>query len=348
MDSRKSHVFEVLQCFVLILQAANVDLLITYSNTAGIIESFPHDIPNNVEKILIESSGFTEVDYLEPFPALLLLLFDNTALSTFPDVSNVTATLEEVHITTSDLTSIYFIPTMSALVNLNLASNLFTAMPDIQNVGPTLESLSLANNDITVLGMIPLLSVLRTLDLSDNSITAIPDLTNVSSSLEELFLTNNDVIAVDSLPPMAALRSLIIVDNALIRFPDVRNASPTLTNLIISGSDITKIPNELVAPLVNLTMLSVGDYGNPIFLPNTCLMGRGTLVLELHGEFIACDWTAIYVKLAERAGKLVIRMASPPDPVCDVPPALSGTSFSDVTMNDLISQASKYIYHTIR
>jgi hypothetical protein len=277
----------------------SVEALITYRNDDGTPTSFPHDIPNNTQIIVLKLTAIKAIDYIEPFPDLKILYLTSNALNVFPDLSNISSTLEQ---------------------------------------------LFLRNNDITVIKSIAPMSRLNTLGLKNNLLTHIPDLSNISTTLKALILTGNKIVVIESIATMLVLRKLKLNNNLLTQFPDVRNASSSLQILLLHGNDITQTPTNLVAPLVALITLTLGtSSGDPVTLPNVCVMGRdvNVLTLEMHSEYITCAWAAVYAKLAERVGRLVIIPVGVPPPICASPAALYGRNFSDVTVSDLLTQASK-------
>ena len=280
--------------------AMPVDALIEYSSTDGLPTSFPHDIPQNVEKIVFTSTAVTAIDYIEPFPALMQLYLGNNALNTFPDMTNITSTLEKLYLT---------------------------------------------NNNIPVISSIPPMPALHSLGLAGNSLVQIPDLSNISGTLQELYLANNNIFAIDEIPHMPVLRILNIKNNKLTMFPDLENAGGSLKILTLSDNDITEVPEDLIIPLVALEILSLGTTsGASVTLPNVCMMGRRTtlLTIKMFSDYITCDWQAVYTKLAERALRLVISPMTAADLQCASPALLVGRIFSQVTIDELLHQSSKY------
>ena len=192
---------------------------------------------------------------------------------------------------------------------------------------------------------IPPMSVLRVLGLSGNSFQFLPDLSNVSGSLEQLYIANNNIHAIDGIPQMTTLNILNLKNNNLTNFPDVRNAGGCLTYLILSGNDITTIPDDLIAPLVELKKLALGtSNGEPVTLPNVCTIGRNVdaLTIDMYTEYITCGWEAVHTKLAEEAGRLLISPVGVPAVKCTSPTPLVDRIFSQVTIDELINATRKF------
>ena len=266
----------------------------------------------------------------------------NGTLTSFPhDLSN---NVVSIKIKFATFTTIDFIESFPALTRLRVTDGFLEEFPDLSNLTSTLEVLSLRGNKISVINFIPPMSALSEILLGGNFLKHLPDFTNVSSTLRILHLKNNYIIIIDGIPNMPVLLLLNLENNTMTNFPDLHSVSTSLTVLLLHHTEISVIPNNLVSPLVALTTLKIGtSSGDPMTLPNVCLMGRNVNVLTLimYSEYISCDWTAVYVKLAERAGRLVITQDGVPPPKCASPTALAERNFSDVTMDELLHQNSK-------
>ncbi len=195
---------------------------ITYTLLNNTIKSFPHDIPQNVNKIVVQKTQITEIDYIEPFPNLTKMFIGKNALTKFPDLTNVSNSLQKCFLSQNDISVVDFFPKMKALQVLAIGSNKLTRLPDLTNISNTLEELYLENNQIIVVDGIPPMSVLKILKLSENRLTEFPDLRNAGSTLQELNLFENNItsFAEPLLRPMVALE-ILHLGAEYVMFPNV-------------------------------------------------------------------------------------------------------------------------------
>ena len=271
-----------------------------------------------------------------------LFTYENNdgTLTSFPH--DIPTNTQKMTLKFTAIQAIDYIEPFPDLKILYLSNNALNVFPDLSNISSTLEKLLLGNNDIAAINSIAPMSRLHTLGLNNNLLTHLPDLSNISTTLKFLYIADNNIVVIESMSTMLVLEVLIIRTNDMTLFPDVRNAASSLKHLKVSGNEITQTPNDLVSPLVALTKLTLGtSSGDPVTLPNVCMMGRDVLTLEMRSQYITCGWAAVYVKLAERVGRLVITSVGAPPPKCASPAAFVGRNFSDVTINDLTTQASK-------
>ena len=244
------------------------------------------------------------------------------------------------------VTVIYYIEYFPNLKELYLGENALVEFPDLSNVTSSLEILFISNNDISRINYIPVMSALRILAVEGNSLSHLPDLTNVSETLQRLFLGNNNILEINGIAPMTNLKILNLRNNSMTNCPDVRNAGGSLTNLILFDNGITRIPDDLIAPLVKLKRLALGSSsGESVTLPNVCVMGRSAdiLTIEMYTEYITCDWEAVHAKLAVLTGRLMISPVGVSATKCTSPASLVDRIFSEVTTNDLIHDTRKFI-----
>jgi len=64
-----------------------------YTRKGLSISSYPHDIPENANQIIIDKTNIIHVDFIETFPNLIYYQLSLNPMSEFPDLSNISNTL---------------------------------------------------------------------------------------------------------------------------------------------------------------------------------------------------------------------------------------------------------------
>jgi hypothetical protein len=164
---------------------------------------------------------------------------------------------------------------MTTLRTLRLAYNKITVVPEeILSALTSLVSLTLSYNTELTWEAIPDITMpkLTTLDISGCAVTEMPQWTNISLHLVDFrvghttvsFLTDEDL---DFFPELLTLD--VSVAN-LTEFPYLPRNGPKLRNLYLHTNKIERIYVTDLAPLQNLTQLSI--YSNKLTsIPNFCV-----------------------------------------------------------------------------
>ena len=216
--------------------------MIYYVRTSKNITIYPHDIPLDAEKIIINSTGIDHVDYIEAFPNLTSYQIKDNMISTFPDLSNVSATLVELVVSGTLIESIALnaVATMPALKQLDIGFNRLTQLPDLTAVFPALGTLNVNCNKLVSMGQ----TSATTLCMDGNKMTALPDLSNVLDTFLSLNISNNNITSLQegAIPLMPRCYYLNLNNNKLSTFPDLTNLTG-LISLDLSSNQIRTIPN---------------------------------------------------------------------------------------------------------
>ena len=263
-------------------------------------------------------------------------------MTIFPN-DDIPMDVEEIYVDNTSISTVDYLKPFPRLVKLLMNTNLLIRLPDVTNVTSTLKELSVKNSKIKSVDYLLKMPVLEVLRIVYSRLTTFPDLRNISGTLRELYLYGNYITAVE-LPPMAALRILLLKTNALTGFPDLANASATLEILDLRGNDVHSVPDALLRPLMALFIFGLGTIGGgPIKLPNPCYLGRYVeFELWLDTDQVTCDRSAVYAKLAEVSGKLLMKPQNGPIR-CTSPEMLAGKLYANITTEDLLYQHGESI-----
>jgi len=197
----------------------------TYIVQSPAVRLFPHDIPQDVTKIVVQGTKIKAIDYIEPFPNLTKMFLGKNSLTQFPDLSNVSNNLQQCFLSSNNIAAVDFIPKLKMLQVLALGANKLTRLPDLTNISGSLEELYLEDNQIFVVDGIARMLVLRILTLTSNRLTEFPDLDAAGSVLQELDLVNNSIKNIPNrvLKPLVALKRLHLGNRNDEQFPVLPN-----------------------------------------------------------------------------------------------------------------------------
>ena len=191
----------------------------------------------------------------------------------------------------------------------------------------------ITKSKVSSVAYLPKVIHLRKLILPENHINQFPDLTNASSTLIELDLFDNGLEYIHSFPQLAKLQQIYLNKNNLVEFPDLSNTGSILFRLELDVNNIKLVPEALIASLVSLTYLDLGE--NPlVFLPQLSYINN-TIELLLSEGNMSCDWHASFIKTLETHGKVIL---SGDVSQCNVPGLITCANWSDLIVVDLVNE----------
>ena len=119
------------------------DRIVKYDRTGQGLTSFPHDIPQDVDQILLGSNHISRIDYIEPLTDLDALTIPDNGLTEFPDCKNISKSLLKLSLENNKIT---VIPTeririLIHLTSLSIYNNPLVSLPNF-GVMPSPPSLS--------------------------------------------------------------------------------------------------------------------------------------------------------------------------------------------------------------
>ena len=255
----------------------------TYRLRGRSVTSYPHDIPPEVKRIVIDLTKIAHVDYVEQFPNLTYYQLSNNLVTEFPNLVNVSQTLTSLMVTSTQIATlpVDVMPTMPKLRYVDISHNWISHVPDLTGVFPVLSTLSAYSNQVTTM----VRSTARTLYLRNNRMASVPDLSNVADRFRSLGMAGNvlETIPDGALPPMPDCERLDFGGNALMAFPDLTNVS-RLEELNLSANQLAALPPSLPR-LTELRKLLLADNNLTAF-PDLTNFSRSLTSLQLSGNEI--------------------------------------------------------------
>ena len=125
---------------------------IFYNMSSSKLDSFPTDIPNNVEYVDLNDNTISTIDSVPDFQFLVNLSMAVNVLTEFPDLINISDTLCYLDLSSNMIESIHpdRLDQLRCLEVLSLSDNPLSAIPDVPGPSNTLYHLGLGYTNLDV------------------------------------------------------------------------------------------------------------------------------------------------------------------------------------------------------